>query len=253
MTMKEKIQNREIVLGTMLSEISTPNVVRIMKTAGFEFMIVDCEHGYFDFSQLSAITSIANGFGMTLIVRVPSISKEFITRVLDMGVDGILVPMVNTVEDARHAVALTKYPPMGTRGISTTRAHTNYAPPPLHEYVEIANKHTIVFVQIESQEGVNNVDEIAAVEGVDALMVGPNDMAMDFGHPGNLEMPDITAAIERVVEAANKVNKPSGIIDSRINFLHKWQQKGMRVFSCGSEVGMMMDCAKKKYKEFYQL
>lgn len=248
--MKIKLKNGELIRGTMLSELSTPNIVRIMKTAGFDFIIVDCEHGYFDFSQVAMIASVANGFGMTMLVRVSSISKDNIAKVLDMGVDGLLVPMVNTVEDARHVVSLVKYPPMGGRGISTTRAHTNYNPPPLDQYVEQANSRTIILAQIESREGVENSSQIAAVEGIDALMVGPNDMAVDFGNPGMLETPEITRAIERVIESARNAGKPSGIIDSHIPFLQKWWAKNMSVFSCSSEVGMIMTTAKQIIANF---
>ena len=246
------MKNGEVILGMMLSDVATPNVVRIMKTAGYEFVIVDCEHGYFDYSQMANIISVANGFGMTILVRIPAITRDFIARTMDMGADGLLVPMVNTVEDARNAVKLVKYPPMGARGISTTRAHTNYDPPPLEEYVELANNRTIILAQIESREAVKNAGAIAAVEGIDGLMVGPNDMAVDFGYPGKLETPDITAAIEQVIVAARQAGKPSGIIDSHVEFLRKWREKGMRVFSCGSEVSMMMACAKKNHSDFFQ-
>ncbi len=248
--MKIRMQNGELIRGTMLSELSTPNIVRMMKTAGFDFVIVDCEHGYFDFSQVAAIASVANGFGITMLVRISSINKDNIAKLLDMGVDGLLVPMVNTVEEARRVVSLVKYPPMGGRGISTTRAHTNYNPPPLDQYVEQANRRTIILAQIESREGVGNSAKIATVEGIDALMVGPNDMAVDFGHPGMLETSEMTSAIEKIVESARNAGKPSGIIDSHIPFLQKWRAKHMSVFSCSSEVGMIMSTAKQIIANF---
>lgn len=249
---KKKMNNGEIVFGMMLSEVATPNVVRIMDAAGYEFMIVDCEHGYFDFSQLANLTSVGNGLNMTMIVRVPAITREFVAKCLDMSMDGVLVPMVNTAEDAKNIVRLVKYPPMGSRGISTTRTHTNYAPPALDEYIKIANQRTIILAQIESRQAVENVDEIAAVDGIDALMVGPNDMAADLGTPGKLETPEMDAAIYRVIEAAKKAGKPCGIIDSHVPFLRKWRDRGMNIFSCGSEVGMMMSRAKSNYEEFFR-
>ncbi|MHC1772992.1 MAG: HpcH/HpaI aldolase/citrate lyase family protein [Flexilinea sp.] len=247
---KEKVRNREVVLGTMISEMSTANVVRIMKAAGFEFIIVDCEHGYFDFSQLANIVSVGNGFNMPVIVRIPAIEREFVTKVLDMGSDGVLVPMINTVADAKKVVELVKYPPMGLRGISTTRAHTNYNPPALDEYIKIANEKTMIFVQIETKLGVENAERIAAVEGVNALMVGPNDLAVDMGAPGHLETPEMDYAITQVIVATGKANKSCGIIDSHMGFLKKWQCRNMNIFSCSSEVGMMMKSAKTINKEF---
>lgn len=249
-TLKQKMSAGEVVLGTMLSELSSPNLVRILKTAGFEFIVVDCEHGYFDFSQLANIVSVGNGFNLPIIVRIPFIEREFITKVLDMGGDGLLSPMVNTVEDAECLVRFAKYPPLGKRGISTTRAHTDYNPPPLSEYLPLANQRTMVLAQIETKEAVGNAAAIAAVEGVDAVIVGPNDLAGDLGTPGRLDTPEMDAAVGAVVEAARSAGKACGIIDSKVPFLHKWRDRGMNVFSCGSEVGMVMKAAHGTIAEF---
>lgn len=249
-TLKEKMNAGETVLGTMLSELASANLVRILKTAGFEFIVVDCEHGYFDFSQLANIVSVGNGFGMPIITRVPVIEREFITKVFDMGGDGILVPMVNTEADARRLVEISKYAPLGKRGISTTRAHTDYNPPPLKEYLPLANSRTIVLAQIETCEAVRNASAIAAVEGIDGIMVGPNDLAGDHGTPGELETSAMDESVSRVIAAAKKAGKPCGIIDSKVSFLHKWRDRGMNVFSCGSEVGMLMKAARSVIGEF---
>lgn len=250
--MKEKMKQKGTVFGMMLSEVATPNLVRIMSVANYEFMIVDCEHGYYDFSQLANLASVGNGLNMTMLVRIPVIEREFVAKVLDMGMDGLLVPMVNTAEDAKKVVRLVKYPPIGIRGISTTRAHTNYTPPALDEYVEIANQRTIILAQIESRQAVEHAEEIAAVEGIDAIIVGPNDMAVDFGTPGKLDTPDMRQAIKRVIAAAGSAGKPCGIIDSHVDFLRKWHEQGMTVFSCGSEVSMIMNSARKNREEFFK-
>ena len=115
-TVKEKIRDREPVFGTMISEMACPNLARIFKAAGFAYMIVDCEHGYFDYSQLAAMVSVANGAGIGAVVRIPTIDRGVITKVLDMGADGLLVPMVNTADEARQIVSYAKYPPLDTGG-----------------------------------------------------------------------------------------------------------------------------------------
>lgn len=161
-TLKQKLNARKTVLGTMLSEVANPNMARIMKAAGFELIIVDCEHGYFDFSQLAAIASLGNGFGLPVLVRIPEIRREWITKALDMSCDGLLVPMVNTAQQALEVIRYAKYQPLGERGISTTRAHTNYNPPPLGEYMRQANERTCILVQLETAEAIANVREIAA-------------------------------------------------------------------------------------------
>ncbi len=248
--LKEKIIEGKTVLGTMLSEIATPNIARILSAGGFEYIIIDCEHGYFDYSQTAAVVGISNGIGLPVIVRIPKIDRECITKYMDMGADGLLVPMTGTAQDIRRVVEYAKYAPLGKRGISTTRAHTNYNPPPLLEYTRQANDRTILFAQIETREGIQNIDEIAAVEGVDAVIIGPNDLAADLGTPGNFSTPEMSGAIQKVIDAGRRAGKPSGIIASGIPFLQQCREKGMTLFSCNSEVGMIMMGAKSIINNF---
>lgn len=248
--LKEKLYKKEVVLGTMLSEVYTPNIARIMKAGGMQFIIVDTEHGYFDYSQTANIVSVCNGFNLPVIIRIPSKEREAITKALDMGADGLLIPMVKCAEEIKQVVKFAKYLPLGLRGISTTRAHTNYDASDLSRYIKEANEKTIIFAQIETKESLSNVEEIASVEGVDALIIGPNDLAMDIGTPGNFETEDMEYSIDTVVAATKKVNKPSGIISSNIAFLHKCQKKGMTIFSCNSEVGMIMKSANQIVTDF---
>lgn len=249
-SLKTKIGAGEVSLGTMLSEITTPNIARVLAAGGFEYLIVDCEHGYFDYSQTAAIVGICNGISLPVIVRIPKIDRECITKYMDIGADGLLVPMTGTAADIRRVVEYAKYAPLGIRGISTTRAHTNYNPPPLSDYMKAANERTIIFAQIETREAVRNSSEIAAVEGVDALIIGPNDLAADLGNPGNFNTPEMTESIETVIAAAQKAKKQSGIVASNISFLHQCREKGMTLFSCNSEVGMVMIGAKSIIKQF---
>ncbi len=250
--LKEKLQCGETVLGTMLSEVATPNVVRVLQAAGYDFVIIDCEHGYFDFSQVANLITAGNGFGIPMLIRIPAIERQYITKVLDMGADGLLVPMVSTREDAERVVAYAKYHPLGKRGISTTRPHTNYAPPPLHEYCEIANRRTLVLVQIETRLGAKNAAEIARVEGIDALMVGPNDLAADCGAPGELDTEAMKTAIRTIIAGAKEGGKASGIIESHVDFLHQWAREGMKVFSCNSEIGLLLQAARQTKKQFFR-
>ncbi|MEM1485770.1 aldolase/citrate lyase family protein [Oscillospiraceae bacterium PP1C4] len=250
--LKEKLTTGQVILGTMLSEITTPNIARILEAGGFEYIIVDCEHGYFDYSQTASIVAIANGIGLPVIVRIPKIDRDPITKYMDMGADGILVPMTNTAQDARAVVDYVKYAPLGHRGVSTTRAHTNYNPPPLSQYTQEANKRTIVMVQIETRQAVHHIREILAVDGVDAAIIGPNDLAMDLGVPGDFTTQEMSKSIETVIETAKQAGKACGIIASDISFLQRCRELGMTVFSCNSEVGMMIKAAKGIVSAFHQ-
>lgn len=228
----------------MLSEIATPNIIRMLAAGGFEYVIVDCEHGYFDYSQIGALVGIANSISMPIIIRVPSFSREVITKYMDLGANGLLFPMTESVDDIKNAVQWAKYAPMGKRGISTQRAHTSYCPPPLKEYLKQANEDTIIFAQIETAKGVSAAADIAKVDGVDALIVGPNDLASDLGTPGDFYTNDVQKSINNVIESAKSAGKPTGIIASNTTFLKECRANGMNILSCNSEIGMIISASK---------
>ena len=249
-SLKQKLNSHDFVLGTMISEITTPNIARMLAAGGFSFIIVDCEHGYFDYSQTAAIIGIANGIHLPVIIRIPEIRRELITKYMDMGADGLLVPMTGTRKAIEQDVRYAKYQPLGERGVSTQRAHTEYNPPALSEYFVQANSRTMIFAQIETREGVRNIEEILGTEGVDAALIGPNDMACDCGTPGDFHTEEMQSNISRVIAAGQKLGKPTGIISGNIPFLKECQKAGMTVFSCNSEVGMIISGAKRIVREF---
>lgn len=253
MTMfQEDVRNGRMLLGTMISEIACPNIIRMMKAGGYEFVIIDGEHGPFTTEQMANLIAVGNGIGFPVLVRIPSIERGLITKILDMGADGFLVPMVNTKEDAQRLVQYAKYSPIGKRGISTTRAHTNYQPPPISEYMEQANKKTVLLTQIETKEAVSNAEEIAAVEGVDALIVGPSDLSSDLGDPGNLHTEEMSRCIAATVAAAKRSGKICGTVSANIPYLLECREKGMTLFSQSSELGMILGGAKRNVKKFQE-
>ncbi len=227
------------VLGAFLSEIAAPNLLRVYKAAGLDFVIVDCEHGYFDDSQVAALAAVANGIGLPILVRIPHVSRDRIQKPLDAGVDGILIPMVGDAQTAQAAAALAKYPPQGQRGISTFRPHSQYAKIVLADYLREADRRTMVFAQIETRQGLARADAIAAVDGLDGLFVGPNDLAADMGAPGMLNSEAMQAAYRAVTSAAAAHGKPAGIITSDETLIRDCRQAGMRLFSCNSETGLL--------------
>ena len=239
MSMKERLKRGDKLVGLFLSEIAAPNLMRVLKAAGADFVVVDCEHGSFDYSQVAALAAVANGIALPLIVRIPSVSREAIQKYLDAGADGIWSPMVETAEQAQYMVRLGKYAPDGVRGVSTMRPHSEYNPGRLSDYTATANKRTRFFAQIETRRGVENVKQIAAVEGIDALIVGPNDLAADLGHTGCFDTEGMDIAIGKVIEAAEEHALQCGIVASNIDFLHRWEKRGMTVFSGNSEVGLL--------------
>ena len=239
MSFKRDIKAGRKVTGIFLSEIAHPNLVRLTRVAGADFMVIDCEHGYFDYSQVASIAAIGTTTNFPIIVRIPEIDRGCIQKYLDSGVEGIWAPDVRTVEMAKALVTFSKYEPLGKRGISTMRPHSEYNPGKLTDYIRKANDTTMVFLQIESREGANNLDSMLDIAGIDGVFVGPNDMACDLGHTGNFNTPDMEECIEDVVRTCKNHSMPCGIVASNPDYLRHWAEKGMTMFSCNSEIGLL--------------
>ncbi|MBQ2754224.1 MAG: hypothetical protein IJF30_02055 [Clostridia bacterium] len=239
-------QNR-IKAGTMLSEICFPNFPVIAKNNGLDFIIIDNEHGCFDYSDLSRLIITANLIGMETIVRIGDNSRGHITKLADMGVCGFLLPMTNCREDIEKVVKYAKYSPVGERGVSTTRAHTLYNPPVLTEYMKVANEKMRVYAQIETVSGVENIDKILAVNGVDGLFIGPNDLSVDMQCIADKET--LLKAIDRIAEASRTVKKPFGIITSDKELIQHSISNNASMISVGSELNMLINGCKKIKEE----
>lgn len=236
-------------IGVMLSEVCFQNFPIILKNEGMDFVIVDTEHGSFDYAPLSGIMTTARLTGLDTIVRLPDNSRKDIIRLCDMGAGGFLLPMTNCADDIRQVVKYAKYSPIGQRGISTNRAHTLYNPPPLDEYMVEANERVKVYAQIETVAGVENIDEILSVDGVEGIFVGPNDLSCDMDCMGNNG--PVKEAITKVASAAATHGKAWGIITASKDLIDHSLACGVNMISYGSEINMMKDYCRSVKKKIY--
>ncbi len=237
-------------LGSFLSEIAAPNIIRIYHACGLDFVIVDCEHGAFDYSQVAALAAVGNGVKLPIFVRIPCVSREPIQKYLDAGVDGLVIPMMESAEMAQEAISFTKYAPMGRRGASTMRPHSEYNPGKLADYMARANRRTMVLAQIETKEGLRNASKIVGTKGLDGLFIGPNDLSIDFGNPGEFHTPEMESAVRTIISVSREAGKLSGVISSDMAYLKWCRSEGMRLFSCNSEVGLLVQRVKSMMDEF---
>ena len=232
--------------GIMINEIPFSNLPVLFRQCGLDFYIIDDEHGGFDYREIYGMICSARMIGgIETIVRLPSNERRDIVKFMDMGADSLLLPMTNGAEDIRRVVRYAKYAPIGERGISTMRAHTLYAPPPLLDYMKEANARTKVYAQIETKSGVDRIDEILAVEGVTGFLLGPNDLSDSYGCLGDDAAPQILSAIARTAESAKKLGKTSGIITANERYIAAAKEAGMTMFSRGSELSLLADGLKK--------
>jgi 4-hydroxy-2-oxoheptanedioate aldolase len=194
--MKEKLGAGEPVFGVSVM-IPSPQIVEMIAAAGFDWVLLDCEHGTLTLESVELMAMAAEASGITAIARPVSRSAEHILQVLDRGVMGVQVPHVNTAADARDAIAAVKFHPLGRRSLAAgTRAAFYDAHGGLAEFVKAANDATLVAIQLEDREAIENIDELLKVDGVDVFFIGPSDLSQSMGFPGNPKAPAVAEAIE---------------------------------------------------------
>jgi 4-hydroxy-2-oxoheptanedioate aldolase len=194
--MKEKLRAGQPAYGVSVM-IPSPQIVEMVAAAGFDWVLIDCEHGTITLESVELMAMAAEASGITAIARPVSRSPEHILQVMDRGVMGVQVPHVKSAADARAAVAAVKFHPLGERSIAAgTRAAVYDAHGTLADYVKAANEATLIAVQIEDREAVENLDEILQVDDIDVFFIGPSDLSQSMGHPGNPKAPPVAQAID---------------------------------------------------------
>lgn len=200
------------IYGTMLKVVQNPGVCCIAKNSGLDFVMYDCEHSHYNMETLHSLFITGNALGLDSFLRVPVLTKDYISRALDQGAHGVMVPMLETPEMAKDLVKYSKYQPIGGRGYSVGIGHVNYAVGGNHtEVMEEANKKVISIAQIETKTAIENAEAIAATPGIDALLVGPNDLSLSLGIPGDLFNKIELEAIAHVAYACKKNKKSFGL------------------------------------------
>jgi len=206
MNLKERAKAGEMVAGTMLRAVRNPSIVCMAKHAGLDFVMFDCEHGCYTTETLHDLCMTGLALDMDCFARVPEGTKDNISRYLDCGITGIMVPMSETAEQAKNLVYYAKYAPLGNRGF-VAAANTGYRGGKHSDIMAAANSRVWAIAQIETRLGVENCEAIAAVEGIDAILIGPNDLSIDLGIAGDMNNPIEIEAIKKVAAACKKHKK----------------------------------------------
>ena len=206
--LKRKLSNNELTLGSWLT-INHQSVVEIMATAGFEWLCIDIEHSAISISDVLNLIGHIQGNGMQALVRVSENNPVIIKQVMDAGADGVIVPMVNSLEEAKKAISSVKYPPLGSRGVGLSRAQGygfNF-----ENYRDTTAKEIKLIVQIEHIEAINNLEEILSLEHIDGTFIGPYDLSGSMGKPGDYNDNDVKLVLKNYEEISSKFNKLKGV------------------------------------------
>lgn len=228
--LKPKLVQGQTVIGCVVT-INSPTVADLLASVGLDFLWFDMEHGPLGLESIQAMIAATNGRGVSPIVRVPWNDPVIIKRVLDVGPEGVLIPLVNTKAQAELAVKACKYPPAGIRGVGLGRAH-GYGMT-FGEYLATADRELMVILQIEHIEAVNHIAEILTVGGIDLLFVGPYDLSGSMGRLGQTEHPEVQEAVGRVVRACQEARMPLGTFAGTVDAARRAIQRGFQFISFG--------------------
>ena len=246
---RERLYNGELCLGIGLRQARTVDIAAAMATCGFDWLFIDLEHGTMPLDTAMQISVAALTAGISPVVRVPARQYSLATRVLDGGALGIVVPHVDTAEEARSIVGHLKYPPLGHRSMGGGLPYFGFRAVPTGEAAATMNKETLLVVMLETPQAIANAESIAEVEGVDVLLVGTNDLMMEMGLPGQFAHPEVARAYEKVVAACRKHHKwpgMGGVYTEEL--LGKYVAMGMRVIIAGSDLSLLMAGAGQRAK-----
>lgn len=242
---KARLKKNELAIGIGIRLVRNVDIIKVMKAAGYDWLFIDLEHGSMSIETACAIAVAAQDSGIAPIVRVPYGELTMATRVLDGGALGIVIPHVDTAEEAREIADKLRYPPRGHRSVGGGQAQFDYAPMPLGEMTAKSDENTLITVMIETPKAVENADAIASVPGIDCLLVGSSDLSMEMGIPGDTGNPKVQAAVDKVIAACVKHGKWPGMGGAYTEELLKlYTGKGMKFLLSGNDLPMLTNAAR---------
>ena len=226
--LREKLQKGGVAAGVIMQDPAV-QIVEVLGLLGFDWLFIDCEHGSINMENVGHLVMAAELRGITPLVRVPQNLPEVILHYLDVGAMGILIPGVETAEEAQRAVNAAKYPPQGARGLAGVRGADFGLSGPLGDYVKVANRETMVLAVVETRKGVDNIEGILETEGIDGVSIGNNDLSQSLGVPGQTNHPLVLEAIDKILAVAKKKGKPIGGLIRGGETPQQYIEKGYRM------------------------
>jgi 2-dehydro-3-deoxyglucarate aldolase/4-hydroxy-2-oxoheptanedioate aldolase len=236
--LRDRLNEKGYAIGHMLFEFGTRGMPRILDNADLDFVVVDMEHSGFSLTEIANLMAWFKASSVSPLVRIPQIDYHLIAKVMDVGAMGIMAPNVKNGKEAQAVVDAVKYPPLGKRGVMLGGATTDYRSVNATEFLKKSNDETVIACQIESQEGLDCVEEIAATPGVDILWVGHFDLTNDLGIVGEFKNPIFLEALKKVTSIAMKYGKFAAIQPRNTTQAKEWMDYGFNVISISADIFM---------------
>lgn len=242
---KRALKDGKVQYGTNFGQFRSQDVLRTLAQAGFHWAFVDCEHGGFDLETVQDLCRIAPTYNFAPILRVADLQYSLVARYLDVGAQGIIFPRVESPELLERAISWCKFPPVGIRGFGLNAFHFDHRPLSMPEMIDHLNEHTMVVLQIETKKALDAREELLDVPGIDAVMIGPADLSISLGVPGEFQSPAVVDAMEAIKESCNRRGIAPGTQTRTLKMARFWKERGMRFLGCSSDTGMLYDRAKE--------
>lgn len=236
---RQRLRSGELLVGTLVT-LGYLEVAEILTTVGFDWLFLDAEHGPFEAPTLQRFLQ---GAGMPCLVRLSASEEVPIKKALDIGAAGIIAPMVNSAEQAERVVRLSKYAPLGTRGVGLGRAHSYGLR--FQEYVQRANEDVAVVIQAEHIEAVENIETIVQVPGIDAVFIGPYDLSASLGRLGEVDHPEVVSAVDRVTQVCQEAGVPLGIFGMSAQAVRPYIEQGYTLIVAGADAMLLGQAAQR--------
>jgi 2-dehydro-3-deoxyglucarate aldolase/4-hydroxy-2-oxoheptanedioate aldolase len=242
-TVKKALREGKMQLGCQIAQFRSPELPRLLAAAGFKWAFLDGEHGGIDIETIQDLSRVANMAGLAPIVRVADMQYSLVARALDCGGQGIIFPRVESPEILERAVSWTKFPPVGIRGFGLTTMHVEYQPMSMGDIAAHINENVLVVLQIETVRAFEAREELLSVPGVDAVLIGPADLSISLGVPGDFQHPKMVETMEAIRDTCLKHGVIPGTHTRNPALAKFWKERGMLLIGCGSEFSMLMEKA----------
>ena len=249
--MKAALRRGEVLIGTFVLEFGGSAIATLLASAGADFLIADMEHSTFSIETIGRLIRNARGSNLPCFVRVPTLERHFVSRALDAGATGVMIPRVESAEDVEKIKKWTKYAPEGDRGVAFGIGHTDYGDftkLDTQEYVRTANRELLTIGQIETAAAVENLNAILTAGALDVVFIGPYDLSTSLGISGELDHPLLVETVETIINRTKTYNIPLGCYVNDFESGEKWLQRGVQLIACGNDA-FLITC---KFAEEHQ-
>lgn len=240
--LREKIALGQDIYGIMIQDFLSPILMPILNDCKLDFLVLDMEHGPADYIDIQNFIIAKKNLDISVLVRPPKISQEYISKILDMGADGLMIPHVDTPEQVRNIIQWSKYHPDGKRSYGMRQTLINQSNNASKElYIKQANEKITILIQVESQESIFNLESMVSEPYIDGVIIGPADLTMDIGMIGNYTNENFINLVEKTMKTCVNKKKGFGIHFGDINLAKEWKKKGMNIILYSNEVNLLKD------------